>query len=1504
VPIAEESYRRLLMKMSAFPNLRGEAKEVAESYYETLKTKLTGNDKIVINALSELANENKSNAKLIIEVIERRVFETQPEFLLAHMYLIDSICKNHWQPFSDIFNSNIVKIFVYVFSKANEKVRASLYKLRHTWTAAPLFSARLQELDLKVKRLDPAWPVLPAYPLAPTRQPPKSNKILINPAKFQQGMQNAAKPVKSRGEEEETERLRQELLKKEKELLEFKKQEIDKKLQSFKQQAAASVVAPVGVNSSSSTDETKISSTKKVESGSSSNKESRDPRRRRNKADESNKSDSKSSSRSDSKKTNSSDSSRRDKSPKKSKSEKSSSSSSNGSSSRSSSSRSSSSKDKKPSPAKKSEPEPKPPSREPPKKREREPSPAFSPEGSPEPVGRISPLPAPPALRIPKLARKSAEETAAAAKDEIKVVAEKRADKRPYDRTVPDLHIVPEKRPKPLIDLVDDDSERETSSPVIGWAKHKESNPDNYRTPVKEMGPFFSDQHRGQEMGPFGPWGAEDRGRGGHGFRGHQRGFRRERGHMRGRWNDGPRYPGGGPMMYGPRGGGRGGFGRGGRGGGPPPLPGLPGLPPIDIMNANPELIRKEVIPNMIKLGRECMDKGTINEQEFNEFFNQVMMLKETSLNREAELRQENKENRFHRGRGRGGLPGGPERASHNGDGVPPPAVPAAPPTAAAQHKNDLPLVDPAQLQEIKSDLTKNLNIDDLPRPIRYYGETATIVLEDNKICELNFKPERDARTIIIDDKIRVYCSVNSERYTDFVLNRRTHKIKIGKPTRELWIDGDWHECYFNNKLRVRIDGTFHQIYLPGPPPSVDIGVPRPDLCLGRVYVLVDGNVNDKIPLYLDLKPQFLIIGGKPHVWRFQEGFRECTINGHPFRTDFGGFPSVISVQGKKHYLRLTSLPPGVVILQEPGRTKPPSPLSDPSVIGPVVEGRRSPSDDIGLHASDPINQMIFNEMMNASPRGGKKTVGGPGTNYNTEQEAKEEATRTADQPFQTSTPIATPTPVGQLPAPTPQQQAPQQAAAAPETNINDLWAKLQSSGVFSLFGASGSSSSTGGGANAGIPGLDPGTPAPQQTIQEPFAAPAVPPPAAAEPAAAQQQKKIRRQSLSIRDVNLKSNDITLKTRQEGIIESLFGSTDLQCKSCGLRFSKEEMSVYSGHLDWHFRAKRRERDNAKKAQSRRWYYEKNDWIVSDEIEDDEQDMTEEEIILEQSLEVPTVAARREEGKAEETCPVCYELFNQIYKQGEGNEEGSWLLHNAMRDADGVAYHPECFKDKAAQEKRELETPSLPDPIKEEEEEQQMEVDTPPVEEQKPVPTTTTPVKDEPPAPMDTKEESPMKTEPMSEDTATIKSEPTTESASDNTESAEVDNNAEDKTVVKIEDDDAVKTEEAEEANKTVNLDTEDSSLLQAPVLVPQPKVDIKVSLTSNPQVERRESNISLDESVESTEDSEFDSEATVLHSKLTEEEREALKPRLKGRKLTVLPPVNKDTDMSGLCSIM
>jgi hypothetical protein len=38
-------------------------------------------------------------------------------------------------------------------------------------------------------------------------------------------------------------------------------------------------------------------------------------------------------------------------------------------------------------------------------------------------------------------------------------------------------------------------------------------------------------------------------------------------------------------------------------------------------------------------------------------------------------------------------------------------------------------------------------------------------------------------------------------------------------------------------------------------------------------------------------------VSGKPHVIRFMEGFTTLTINGHPFRADFGGFPMVVSLQ-------------------------------------------------------------------------------------------------------------------------------------------------------------------------------------------------------------------------------------------------------------------------------------------------------------------------------------------------------------------------------------------------------------------------------------------------------------------------------------------------------------------------------------------------------------------------------------------------------------------------------
>jgi hypothetical protein len=53
--------------------------------------------------------------------------------------------------------------------------------------------------------------------------------------------------------------------------------------------------------------------------------------------------------------------------------------------------------------------------------------------------------------------------------------------------------------------------------------------------------------------------------------------------------------------------------------------------------------------------------------------------------------------------------------------------------------------------------------------------------------------------------------------------------------------------------------------------------------------------------------------------------------------------------------------------------------------------------------------------------------------------------------------------------------------------------------------------------------------------------------------------------------------------------------------------------------------------------------------VSDEIEDEAEEMTEEEIVAEQELVIPTVAVEGDK-KENSVCPVCREEFDTFYKQ--------------------------------------------------------------------------------------------------------------------------------------------------------------------------------------------------------------------------------------------------------------
>ena len=58
---------------------------------------------------------------------------------------------------------------------------------------------------------------------------------------------------------------------------------------------------------------------------------------------------------------------------------------------------------------------------------------------------------------------------------------------------------------------------------------------------------------------------------------------------------------------------------------------------------------------------------------------------------------------------------------------------------------------------------------------------------------------------------------IGTKDYTEFNLNREIHRMKIGLPTRELWIDGEWYSLCFNEKpigpFMSLPNNSNHQIY-------------------------------------------------------------------------------------------------------------------------------------------------------------------------------------------------------------------------------------------------------------------------------------------------------------------------------------------------------------------------------------------------------------------------------------------------------------------------------------------------------------------------------------------------------------------------------------------------------------------------------------------------------------------------------------------------------------------
>ena len=67
-----------------------------------------------------------------------------------------------------------------------------------------------------------------------------------------------------------------------------------------------------------------------------------------------------------------------------------------------------------------------------------------------------------------------------------------------------------------------------------------------------------------------------------------------------------------------------------------------------------------------------------------------------------------------------------------------------------------------------------------------------------------------------------------------------------------------------------------------------------------------------------------------------------------------------------------------------------------------------------------------------------------------------------------------------------------------------------------------------------------------------------------------------------------KHADFFISRRQEAVIERIFDPKAMQCKNCGVRYSPNDQRAYEQHLNWHFRMNKKNKENARKAQSRKW----------------------------------------------------------------------------------------------------------------------------------------------------------------------------------------------------------------------------------------------------------------------------------------------------------------------------
>ena len=633
---------------------------------------------------------------------------------------------------------------------------------------------------------------------------------------------------------------------------------------------------------------------------------------------------------------------------------------------------------------------------------------------------------------------------------------------------------------------------------AFSWAKFKEVNPDEFRTPMKPFGEVQNQQQpflrpEGPQgnfrRGPFGPWaGPQDRGPGIRG-RFDPRLPPRGVGPMgpMGPMNSGPGFPGNRMNFH---------VGPGERF--PGPMENFRGQPDqrtnavadgighyFDRLHStDPDVVLNQVIPVIIRQAQENLQSGRLVPDQFTNLMKQIMHMKEQAMMLQAD--------KLHRNQP--GVGGGWNKPMDKMPAMPglPPMLPGskemppalAPPKPPPFVNKDLPMASVEELEQIASDPVSTIDIDHRPRDIRFYGEKATVVMGPGDVRELTFNSAGfdTFRFVVIDEQMRLKLPVNVPSYVPFVLNGFEHRIRLGAPTRELWIDGKWYQCYFNEFIHVQIGPNYHKVFLEGRPPNVNIGkVPLRDICRGTVQLIVDADINNPVPIYLDSKPQRIDIAGKPHVLKFVEGLRTLLINGHPFMTHFGGTPMLVHVNQERHYLRLTSLPDDA----RPDKAKGRGPDNKVSPKHPSQGGPPSPpmllnENSLDAPETGSFENKAFDRILSLMPS--------PIT-PKPEKESRRltsQYSSSADGVLSESQPKS----VQAENEPETGNSTPAKPAAVPQVDVQDLWTQLLGAGLVT------------GGGRPSIPGLEVQAatepvvvPKKEETADEKKVAPAAPKP-------------------------------------------------------------------------------------------------------------------------------------------------------------------------------------------------------------------------------------------------------------------------------------------------------------------------------------------------------------------------------------------------------------------------